>query len=162
QTAMLVAQKKYSAALDALRSLVMHHPELASVHFQLAALLARTGRIDEAVRAFNGLAALRSDDPEVPAALASTLLRARRIDDAFVPGDRAVVRSGEWMGARVKAPAHETAARAALGRDDPEAAITQAAAGQKADPPLPMTPFVTGRLAYDAGRYEDALASFKQ
>ena len=159
--AVLVAEHRYSAAVDSLRAITTRHPELASVHYQLARLLARTGRIDEAVSAFTDVAERRPDDAEIPIALATTLLHARRVEDAAVQADQAVLLADAAMDARMKARAHEVAARAALARDDFDAARTHAAAAHAADPHLPMPQFVAGSVAYDDGKYEEALAAFK-
>jgi tetratricopeptide (TPR) repeat protein len=157
----LIAQKRYSAALDALRAIAGKHPERASVQYQVASLLARTGRVDEAVRAFSAVATLRPDDADVPLALASTLLHARRVDEAAMQADQAVALADAGADGRMKAAAHEIATRVALAREDAAAATMHAAMVQKADPHLPMPQFVAGRLAYDDGRYADALAAFK-
>ena len=161
-TSALVGERRYSAAIDSLRAIATRHPELASVQYQLARLLARTGRIDEAVKAFTGVASKRENDPEIPIALASTLLRARRVEDAAVQADQAVALADAGMDARMKAAAHEVAARVALVRDDFDSARMHAAAAQTADPHLPMPQFVTGSIAYNDGRYEDALAALKE
>jgi len=150
------------AAIDSLRAIATRHPELASVQYQLARLLARSGRIDEAVKTLTGMASKREDDPEIPIALASTLLRARRVEDAAVQADQAIAIADAGMDARMKAAAHEIAARVALVRDDFDAARLHAAAAHTADPHLPMPQFVTGSIAYNDGRYEDALAALKE
>ena len=103
----------------------------------------------------------RPDDAEVPLALASTLLHARRVEDAAMQADQAVALADAGTDARIKAAAHEIATRVALAREDAAAATMHAAMVQKADPHLPMPQFVAGRLAYDDGRYPDALAAFK-
>jgi tetratricopeptide (TPR) repeat protein len=157
----LIAQKRYSAALDALRAIAGRHPERVSVQYQVASLLARIGRVDEAVRALGAVATLRPDDAEVPLALASTLLHARREEDAAMQADQAVALADAGADARMKAAAHEIATRVALAREDAAAATMHAAMVQKADPHLPMPQFIAGRLAYDDGRYPDALAAFK-
>ena len=158
----LVGERRYSAAVDSLRAIANRHPEVASVQYQLASLLARTGRVDEAVKAFTAVANRRQDDPEIQIALASTLLRARRVDEAAVQADQAVVVADAGMDARMKAAAHELAARVALVRDDVDAARMHAQAAHAADPHLPMPQFVTGSTAYNDGRYEEALAAFKE
>jgi tetratricopeptide (TPR) repeat protein len=145
-----------------LRAIATRHPELASVQYQLAVLLARTGRIDEAVKAFTAVAIRRQDDPEIPIALASTLLRARRLEDAAVQADQAVALADAGMDARMKAAAHDIAARGSLARTDLDAAHMHAAAAHAADPHLPMPQFVTGSIAYNDGRYDEALAAFKE
>jgi tetratricopeptide (TPR) repeat protein len=162
RAAALVAQKRYAAALDALRGIATKHPELTSVQYQIAALLARTGRIDDAVKTLTALGAARAGSPEIPLALASTLLRSRRFDEAAMQADRAVELADADASGWVKAAAHEVAARVALARGDNIAAAAQADAARKADPRLPMPQFVAGRLAYDEERYEDALAAFKE
>jgi tetratricopeptide (TPR) repeat protein len=158
----LIAQKRYSAALDRLRAIVSKHPDLASVQYQVGVLLARTGRLDEAAKTFGAIAALRPDDPQLPIALASTMLRARRVDDAAKHADRAVELADAGSDARLKAAAHEIAARVALAREDRDAANAQALAAQKADPQLPLPQFVRGRLFYDDAKYEEALAAFQE
>jgi tetratricopeptide (TPR) repeat protein len=50
----------------------------------------------------------------------------------------------------------------ALAREDIAAATMHAEAAQKADPHLPLTQFVAGRLAYDEERYDAALAAYKE
>jgi tetratricopeptide (TPR) repeat protein len=161
QTAALLAEHRYSAAVDSLRAIASKHPELASLQYQLARVLARTGRIDEALNAFAVVANRRPDNPEIPIGLAATLLHARRVEDAAVQGDQAVVLADAGMDPRTKAAAHEIAARIALARDDFDAARTHAAAARAADPRLPMPQFVTGSIAYNDGKYEEALAAFK-
>jgi arylsulfatase A-like enzyme/predicted Zn-dependent protease len=158
----LIAQKRYSAALDRLRAIVSKHPDLASVQYQVGVLLARTGRLDEAAKTFGAIAALRLDDPQLPIALASAMLRARRVDDAAKHADRAVELADAGSDARLKATAHEIAARVALAREDADAANAQALAAQKADPLLPLPQFVRGRLLYDEAKYEEALAAFQE
>jgi len=160
--AALVGERRYSAAIDSLRAIATRHPELASVQYQLAVLLARTGRIDEAVKAFTAVAIRRQDDPEIPIALASTLLRARRLEDAAVQADQAVALADPGMDAHMKAAAHDIAARGSLARNDLDAAHMHAAAAHAADPHLPMPQFVTGSIAYNDGRYGEALAAFKE
>src|SRR5712691_11219674 len=82
RAALLVAQKKYPAAVDALRAISTKHQDLVSVQYQIGSLLVRTGRMDEGIKALTAAAAARPDDPEIPVALASALLHARRSDDA--------------------------------------------------------------------------------
>jgi tetratricopeptide (TPR) repeat protein len=158
----LIAQKKYSAALDGLRAIATKYPTLATVQYQIAWLLARTGRLDEAAKAFDAVAALRPEDPDVPVALAYAMLRARRVDEATRQVDRAVELADGGANARPKAAAHDIAARVALAREDGAAANAHALSAQKADPLLPLPQFVRGRLLYDDAKYEEALAAFQE
>ena len=156
-----VAEHRYSAAIDSLRAIATRHPELASVQYQLARVLTRTGRIDEAVNAFAAVANKRPDNPEIPIARTATLLHARRMEDAAAQADQAVLLAEAGMDPHMKAAAHEIAARVALGRDDFDGARTHAAAARAADPRMPMPQFVTGMIAYNDQKYEEALAAFK-
>jgi tetratricopeptide (TPR) repeat protein len=160
--AALIAQKRYSAALDSLRAIASKHPELPSIQYQVGVLLARTGRLDEAAKTFTAIAALRPDDPQLPIALASAMLRARRVDDATRHADRAVELADAGSDARMKAAAHDIAARVALAREDAHAANAHALEAQKANPLLPLSQFVRGRLLYDDAKYEEALAAFQE
>jgi tetratricopeptide (TPR) repeat protein len=160
--AVLVAQHKYSIAVDALRSIVAKHAELVSIQYQLAQVLARMGRADEALNAFGAVATQRPDDPEIPLALASTLLHARRVEDAATQAEQAVMLADAGTDGRMKGAAHEMAARVALLRDEFDAAKGHAADAHAANPHLPMPQFVTGSIAYNDGKYEEALAAFKE
>jgi tetratricopeptide (TPR) repeat protein len=162
QAAMLIASKRFAAALEALNAIAAKHGDLPSVQYQVALLLARIGRLDDAIRAFDAVAAAEPDDPEIPIVAASTLLRGRREDDAAARADQAVALADAGTDVTMKAAAHEIASRVALARGDSAAATLHAAAAQKADPHLPLPRFVAGRLAYDEERYEDALAAFKE
>ena len=162
RAASFVAQKRYSAAIDTLRGIAAKHPDVISVQYQIASLLARTGRTDEAVKTFTAIGAQRPDAVEVPLQLAAVLLHARREDDAAMQADRAVMLADAGMDSRLKAAAHELAARVALAREDASAAQMHAAEAQKLDAHVPMPQFVAGRIAYDEQRYDEALAAFKE
>ena len=60
-------------------------------------------------------------------------------------------------GQRGAGGAHEILAKIALARRDRAAALREAKLAQEADPTLPMPLYVEGLLAYNAGRYEQAL-----
>ena len=60
------------------------------------------------------------------------------------------------------AAAHEMAARVALAAKDPELANQHADAAHAADPTLPVQQFVRGRLLYDEGKFDEAVASFTE
>ena len=159
--AMLAGQKRYTAAIDLLRAIARAHPRLAVVQYQRGMLLCRTGRLIEAEAAFRAAAGVEPDNPYIPVALASVLLRARRYDDAR---DRAAlaVALAERQDARARAAAYEIAARVALVLGDSTQAQAHAEAAEREDPGVPMAPFVRGRLLYAEGRYEEALPGFQE
>ena len=159
--AMLVSRKQYAAAIDRLRAIVRGHPHLAAVHYQLGELLLRTGRLSEAIAAYRAAATLQPDNAYVPVAIAAALLRAGILDDARRQAMLAVALA-ERRDERSRAAAHEIAARVALARRDPDEARTHADSAQAADPGLPMPQLVRGRLLYEDGNYEAALAAFEE
>jgi Flp pilus assembly protein TadD len=159
--AMLIGQKKYTAGVRALQALVRAHPSLAMVHHQLAVVLARTGRLEEAVGEFARVRELQPESSAAARALADALLHAGQVEGARQQSIVAVALA-ENEGPAALSAAHETAARAALADRDAEAARQHAVAAQDADPLVPMPEFVQGRLAYDQGRYEEAVAAFQE
>jgi tetratricopeptide (TPR) repeat protein len=159
--ARLTAQKKFSSAIEVLRSMTRKYPMVAILQYQLGSLLVRTGRSDEAAAAFRAAGTLNPDSPDILVALADALMRTRQYDDAREQADLAVA-VAEKSDASARAAAHEVAARIALTRNDAESAIDHAEDAQKADPALPLPQFVRGRLMYAEGRYEDALVAFQE
>ena len=159
--ALLVAERKYAAAIDRLRAITRAHPELAVVHYQTGWLLARTARYEEAATAFAEAARLQPDNAQVPLALAATALRGRDLERAVAHVDTAVALATQHEPS-ARAAAHELAARVALARGDADAALQHAAAAQEVDAALPLEPFVRGRLLYESARYEEALEPLKE
>jgi arylsulfatase A-like enzyme len=159
--ALLIGQKKYSAGVRALQSILRDHPDLPVVHYQLGVLLLRTGRLDEALDAFRTARELRPDAADLALALADALVRAGQADAAQEQVDEAIAlaRTGD---ARQRATVFETAARVALARKDAEAATRHAEAAHDADPAVPMPAFVRGRLLYEAGDYAKAADAFEE
>lgn len=161
EAAKLVGEKKLFAAIRVLQGIVREHPTLASVHYQIGGLMARTGRVDDAMSAFRDADRLEPGSVAVPIALASAFLRAGRLSEAQEQADLAVTRTAN-AATRDETVAHEIAARVALERRDSDAATRHARAAQHTEPTLPLSQFVAGRLLYEEGRYEDAAASFAE
>ena len=159
--ATLIGQKKYSAGIRGLQTIVKAQPQLAAVHYQLGALLLRMGRLDEATQAFGTVRELRPDAAAGAMALADALMRAGKTMLAREQADVAIALA-EHEGMRTLAGAHEMAARVALADKDSESATRHAEAAHTADATLPVPQFVRGRLLYDEGKYEDAAAQFKE
>ena len=110
EAAVLVGQKKYSAAVRALQAIVAERPMLAAVHFQLGELLERTGRLDEAIQSFRTVRELRPDSTRPALALVDVLLRAGQIERAAEEASLAVALA-EREDMHVLASAHGMAAR---------------------------------------------------
>ena len=159
--AILIGQKKYTAGIRALQTISRAHPSLAPIHFQIGVLLARTGRIEEAILEFGKVRELRPEASAAARALADALVKAGNTDAAKEQATVAVMLAEAESPAEVFA-AHEMAARVALVSGDKEAATEHAAAAHEADPSIPVRQFVQGRLLYEEGKYEDAVSTFAQ
>ena len=157
----LVGLGQLPAAIAALHGITRTRPDLAIVHTQIASLLARTGRLTEAVDAFEIAGMLRPDDPDIAMGLAATELMGRRLEEAKLQAERAVALADK-SDPHVRAASHEVALRVALASQDAEGALAHAAEAQRADSTRPLIQFVRGRLAYDDGRYEEALTEFQE
>lgn len=161
EAAALAGRKQYAAAVARLREIVRAHPRLPVVHYQLAMLLDRIGRRDEAERALAATAALEPDNPYVPIAVARLRLHGGRPEAARDPAALAVALA-EHGDSRARAMAHQAAARVALALDDPEAARMHAEAAEREDPRVPMRGFVRGRLLMAAGEHDEARAALEE
>jgi tetratricopeptide (TPR) repeat protein len=159
--AMLIGQKKYAAGIRALQAIVDAHPELVTVRYQLGVLLARTGRIEEAIQVFGAIRELRPDSSTAARAMADALLRADKINEAREEAAIAVALAEEEGGAALFA-AHDIAARAAMADRDRQSATEHAEAAYDADSSMPVPQFIEGRLLYIEGRYEEAAEALQR
>ena len=159
--AILIGQKKYTAGIRALQTISRAHPSLAPIHFQIGVLLARTGRIEEAILEFGKVRELRPEASAAARALADALVKTGNTGAAKEQATVAVMLAEAESPAEVFA-AHEMAARVALVSGDKEAATEHAAAAHEANPSIPVRQFVQGRLLYEEGKYEDAVTTFAQ
>ena len=159
--AILIGQKKYTAGIRALQTISRAHPSLAPIHFQIGVLLARTGRIEEAILEFGKVRELRPEASAAARALADALVKAGNTGAAKEQATVAVMLAEAESPAEVFA-AHEMAARVALVSGDKEAATEHAAAAHEANSSIPVRQFVQGRLLYEEGKYEDAVSTFAQ
>jgi arylsulfatase A-like enzyme/Flp pilus assembly protein TadD len=157
----LAATRRFAEAITGLRQIVEKEPGMVDVWQQMGSLLLRTGRAEEAVAAFRKVVELRPADSNGLVAVAGALMRLRRLEDARAHAELAV-KVAETADARDRAAAHEAVVRVALAQHDRRAAVEHAAAAHKADPSLPLPQFVEGRLLYDEGKYEEALAAFER
>lgn len=162
EAASLVGQKNYSAGIRALRTITRGFPMLAAVHYQLGSLLARTGRVDEAIEAFRTSRDLQPDSAEGARSLAEVLLRSGDVEGAAHQSSDAVALAERDEDPGTRVAAHATAARVALALKDPEAAVAHAEAAEAADPTMPVLALVRGRMHFDAGEYDEAVAELQQ
>ena len=159
--AILASSKNYLAAIAQLRSIARAYPRMAVVQYQLGTLLGKVGRVEEARAAFDAAAVVEPDNPYIPIALASLLLRASQPEEAL-PYATVAAALADHHDSRSRASAYELAARVALALDDLEAARMHADAAERADAELPMRRFIDGRIFHAEGSYEEALTAFEE
>jgi tetratricopeptide (TPR) repeat protein len=157
----LIGQKKYAAGIRALQAIVHAHPELVTVRYQLGVMLARTGRIEEAIQEFGVIRELRPDSSTAARAMADALLRSGKINESRAEAAAAVALADK-EGAPALFAAHEIAARAAMADRDQKSAALHAEAAREADSAMPIPQFVQGRLLYIEGRYEEAAETLQR
>ena len=131
------------------------------MHYQIGALLVRTGRLEEAIDAFRKARELQPDAPDLALALADALMRAGQNDAALEQADAAIALARNEPPVD-RAAAYEMGARVALARTDTEAATKYAEEAHQADPSRPVPQFVRGRVLYEQGAYADAAAAFQE
>ncbi len=157
----LAGERRYGEAIPLLRQILSDSPAMADVWLQLANLLVRVGRMEEALSAYRHLVVLHPTDASGLLGVAGALLSLKRYDEAARHAELAVSASPA-ADHRQRGTAFEMLARIALARGDGRGALDFAHQAQEADPGLPMSPFVEGLMRYKAGRYDEALPFFEQ
>jgi arylsulfatase A-like enzyme/Tfp pilus assembly protein PilF len=145
----LAGARRFADATALYREVLRDDPGMTDVWTQLADVYTRQGMQVEAVQAFREVIAR---DPKHAGSLigaASGLLRLGKLDEAR--------RHGELAISVAPAGAHEILAKIAIAARDRTAALREATLAQEADPTLPMPLYVEGVLAYNEGRYNDAI-----
>ena len=158
----LAGERKWVQGIGVLQQILAADPGMADVWDQLATFAIRAGRFEQAIDAYKHYIELKPAGPEGYIGAATTFLHLRRLDEAREHADLAVQMADAAKDVRQRAAAHELLARIALQRKDADAAREQAALAHKADPSVPMGPYVDGRLLYDQGKYAEALPFFAE
>ena len=149
QATELAAELRFAEATKLYREVLADDRGMTDVWLQLADAYTRQGMQAEAVQAFKEIIARKPKDAGSLIGAAAGLLRLGRLDEARQHGELAV--------SVAPAGAHEILAKIAIAGGDRPGALKQAKLAQEADPTLPMPLYVEGLLAYNQGRYEDAL-----
>jgi arylsulfatase A-like enzyme/Flp pilus assembly protein TadD len=145
----LAGELRFAEATTIYRDVLADDPGMTDVWLQLAEVYTRQGMQAEAVHAFKEIIARNPKDAGSLIGVAASLLRLGKLDEARKHGELAV--------SMAPAGAHEILAKIALARRDRADALREARLAQEADPTLPMPLYVEGLLAYNEGRYQDAL-----
>ena len=145
----LAGDLRFAEATTLYREVLADDPGMTDVWLQLAEVYTRQGMQVDAVNAFKEIIKRNPKDAGSLIGAAAGLLRLGKLDEAQQHGELAV--------SVAPAGAHEILAKIALARRDTVAALREAKLAQEADPSLPMPLYVEGLLAYNQGRYEEAL-----
>ncbi|MEQ1758333.1 MAG: sulfatase-like hydrolase/transferase [Vicinamibacterales bacterium] len=148
------------AAIAALRAIVRTHPALPAVQFQLGTQLLHAGRLTEALTALRAADDLRPEDAQIATALAVTALRAGQMAEAGAYAEMAVARASS-ADVTAKVDARVVALEVALAAKNAEAAAMHVAEIERVDSTLPLGDYVEGRVAFDEGRFDDAVAALQ-
>ncbi len=150
----LVGRREFAAAATMLGTLLDDQPDMTDAWMQYADALTQLGRDADALKALREVVRLKPDDPQALLGAGSALIRLGRLDEA---------RSHARLAAkRAPAEAHEMLADIAITRGQFDEAVREAGLAAEADPGLPLPGYVRGRIAYEQGRYRDALPLFQQ
>jgi arylsulfatase A-like enzyme/Flp pilus assembly protein TadD len=156
----VAGERKWPQAIAILQQILRDEPEMADVWAQLAAFAARVDRYDQVLDAYKHYIALKPEEPQPYLGAASALLRLRRFPEAREHAELAAKVAGE-TDARTRASAHELLARIALAQHEFDRARAEAERAADADPSMPIVAYIEGRIAYDQGRYDEAMPSFE-
>ncbi|RPJ64399.1 MAG: hypothetical protein EHM24_23005, partial [Acidobacteria bacterium] len=157
----LGAEGNDEEATRILTDLVRREPQMKVAWVQLAQDHAHMGHLEEALRCARAASALDPDDPNARLEVAGVLQALGRLDEAIKSAESAaeLARPDD---VRSRLAAFEALAKMSLARKNPEAAGRYASAAAEADSRFPLARYVEGRVHFEEGRFEDALAAFEQ
>jgi tetratricopeptide (TPR) repeat protein len=154
-----VAGGDLGGAVARLRQIAAEEPAMADLWQTIGRYLARLGRSDEAVAAYEEHLRRKPTSVSGLLELSSLLLVQGRLTEATEQAELAVAVGGSQPPTDAVA-AYEMLAKIALARKDSDQARRYAREAEHLDTGSPLTDFVEGRLAYDAGRFDQARAFF--
>ena len=150
----LAGELRFVEAMTLYREVLKEDPGMTDVWLQLAEVYTRQGMQVDAVQAFKEIIKRNPKDAGALIGVAASLLRLGRLAEARQHGELAV--------SVAPAGSREILAKIALARRDRVGALREAKLAQEADPTLPMPLYIEGLLAYNEGRYEQALGPLMQ
>ena len=157
----LAARRDYEGAIVGLRGILRDNATMADVWQQVGNLLMRVDRPEQALTAYKRFVALKPTQSNGLVAVAATLLRLQRLDEARQHAQLAVKVAAPHE-RLARASAHEMLAKIALAARDGETARREAKLAQDEDPSLPMPLYVQALQLHTAGRYGEALPLFAE
>jgi arylsulfatase A-like enzyme/tetratricopeptide (TPR) repeat protein len=151
-----VANRRWTAAIDHLRALAKRSASRLDVWASLGSVAERAGRFDVAADAYRRVLIAAPMAYETRLRLASTLVHARRFDEAR-PQAELVTEAEEPA---LQAGAHELLARMALAKHEPGSARVHAQHVLEVDAASAVPAALEGRLLFERGRFDEAIEWF--
>jgi arylsulfatase A-like enzyme/cytochrome c-type biogenesis protein CcmH/NrfG len=155
----LAAAGRWPEAFTTLQTSARRNPAVLELWLQLAKMSSRHGRDEQALAAYRRIIAHDPANEAARLAVAESLLRLRRLDEARQQA--AIVGDASEQPA-AQAAAHSLLAEIALTRGDARTAREQAALAAKADPQQNVVDYVEARLLAGSGEFEAALPLFEK
>ena len=168
----LAGTRRFADAIELLEEILAENPEMADVWQQLGDLQVRSGRLEQSVQSYRRLVELKRhyrfeigglEGSEFAGliAVANSLLKLRRLDEAWEHGELAVT-VAEGADRQTQARAHGLLVRIALAKRDREAVERHAILAREADPTLPLPTYAQALMLHADGRYAEALPLFQE
>jgi choline-sulfatase len=154
-----VATGQLSEAITLLRQLADEEPGMSDVWLSIGRLLLRQGHTSAAVDAFRRYVRHQPSSVAGLLEISAGLLALERFREAAAHAEAAAKVAIERTD---RLAAQEMLVRIALARRDAAEARSHAAVAAAIDPAFPLSEYVEGRLAYDAGRFEQAVVIFQR
>jgi arylsulfatase A-like enzyme/lipopolysaccharide biosynthesis regulator YciM len=156
----LTAERKWPQAIDLLQKVLHDEPGATVVWSKLAHVATLAERYPVALDAYQHVIALAPLDAAGDLGAANVSLRAHKLDEAQLHGERAVEAASSDP--QRLADAHAVLANIALSRHDNEAARGEALLAKEADPASVWPVFVDARILHSESNYEEALPLFER
>jgi choline-sulfatase len=156
----LVRGNRLADATRMFQAIAAENPSMADVWSEIAGLLVRQGRLEEAVVAYKKLVSVAPQERAAIVSVAQVLVELRRFDEAKAQAELALALLPAGEG-RWRATARKMLMRVALATKDLDGARAEAKRGEAEDPSLPLTDLLEGLVSYEAGDYAAALPHFE-
>ena len=144
-----LSSRDFARAADLLRKVLGESPDMIDAWLHLATVNVRMSRLPDAYQAYREIVKRKPDDHVALLGASTVLQMMGRMDEAKTYAELAVKPA--------PAQAHQTLANIAMQQKRYDAALREAELAQQADPGLPVPALMRGMIAYNDGKYAEAL-----
>ncbi|HEX5213887.1 MAG TPA: sulfatase-like hydrolase/transferase [Vicinamibacterales bacterium] len=141
--------RDFAQAADLLKKVLADSPDMIDAWLHMATASVRMNRLPDAYQAYREIVKRKPDDYVALLGAATVLQMMGRNDEARTYAELAI--------APAPAQAHQTLANIAMQQKRYDDALKEAELAQQADPGLPVLELLRGMIAYNDGKYADAL-----